>query len=121
MSEITVTNTSLMNQSLQNNHSFKKTIEINNATTFTNKQSENEINKIKQSRSAKTFKSSNDLINKIPFYPASTHMSKNLKKSIAENNISTHENEKEKTTLYSTWTPLNDEKYNQKVYFLIIY
>lgn len=53
---------------------------------------------------------------KAPFYPSSTQMStKNTswKKSIAESNLIPFNNEKQ--TLYSTWTPLNDEKSNHKV------
>ena len=76
--------------------------------------SKNESNKYKEIRSTKAIKSPNDSMNKIPFYPASTHI-KSLKKSIAENNTSSHDHDKEKKTIYSTWTPLNDEKYNQKV------
>ena len=66
----------------------------------------NDSNKLKQSKSSSEMK--------IPFYPASTHLSSmSLKKSIAENNavLSDHE----KASLYSTWTPLSDEKSNQKV------
>ena len=53
---------------------------------------------------------------KAPFYPSSTQMSTKTtcwKKSIAENNLIPFDNEKQ--TLYSTWTPLNDEKSNNKV------
>ena len=53
---------------------------------------------------------------KVPFYPSSTQMSvKNTswKKSIAESNLVPYENER--TTLFSTWTPLSDEKSNQRV------
>lgn len=56
---------------------------------------------------------------KAPFRPSSTQMSvKNTswKKSIAESNMVPQENER--TTLFSTWTPLSDEKTNNKVKLL---
>jgi hypothetical protein len=110
MDGIALSNISSINLSLQNNRSLKKNTEINHYSSLKNKLA-NESNKTQQFGSIKTTKSSNDSLVKIPFYPSSTQMkSKNF-------SISTDDNDKEKTTLYSTWTPLNDEKYNQKVKF----
>lgn len=62
-------------------------------------------------KSLKQSKSNSEI--KVPFYPASTHLSNmSLKKSIAENNAVSID---EKASLFSTWTPLSDEKSNQKV------
>lgn len=67
-----------------------------------------------------TLKATKTLINEIhkaPFYPPGLQSmpGKSLKKTIAENNMVPYENEK--STLYSTWTPLSDEKSNHKVNF----
>ena len=66
--------------------------------------------------------STHESIHKVPFYPPSTQMSSKStnKKSIAENNLVPYDNER--TTLYSTWTPLSDEKSNLKVslFYLIL-
>jgi hypothetical protein len=89
-----------------NQISFKNSSIMNNSVSAKG----NDSNKLKQSKSSSE--------TKIPFYPASTHLSSmSLKKSIAENNavLSDHE----KASLYSTWTPLSDEKSNQKVIFKI--
>jgi hypothetical protein len=77
---------------------------------------------IKMNETASTKPSSTKQLNKTetkaPFYPASTHLSNmSLKKSIAENNAVLSDSEK--ASLYSTWTPLSDEKSNQKVKKLI--
>ena len=73
---------------------------------------------IKMNETASTKPSSTKQLNttepQAPFYPASTHLSNmSLKKSIAENNAVLSDSEK--ASLYSTWTPLSDEKSNQKV------
>jgi hypothetical protein len=56
-----------------------------------------------------------------PFYPASTQLqtkNNSWKKSIAQNNMIPFENERQ--TLFSTWTPLSDEKSNRKVKIKLI-
>ncbi|RNA40424.1 F-box only 16 [Brachionus plicatilis] len=53
--------------------------------------------------------------NRVPFYPPGVSVShKSLKKTIHDNNLVPYENER--STLYSTWTPLSDEKSNQKLF-----
>ena len=69
----------------------------------------------KQSKATVVLNTSNE-INKVPFYPAGSNV-KNLKKTIADNIMVPYNNEK--ATLYSTWTPLSDEKSNQKVNIIL--
>lgn len=82
-------------------------------TSFNSPTKMNETNKSQLKQS----KSTNEM--KIPFYPASTHLSSmSLKRSIAENNAVSNDNEK--ASLYSTWTPLSDEKSNHKVVYSLL-
>ncbi|CAF0723675.1 unnamed protein product [Brachionus calyciflorus] len=102
MNEISFKDLSLMNKSL------------NSSKTNLNSVSKTEFMSKTKLAETKT-KTSKNNENKIPFYPPGTQLShKSLKKSIAENNLVPYENEK--ATLYSTWTPLSDEKSNNKLY-----
>ena len=88
-----------------NQVSFKNT--ALNTTTISTKMNESSSH----NKSVKQSKSTSEI--KVPFYPASTHLSNaSLKKTIADINAVTID---EKASLYSTWTPLSDEKTNQKV------
>lgn len=92
----------------------KDTVKINNVSTGT----VTKVNTSKKSlRNTTTAKESSQSIHKTPFYPSSTQMSTKTtawKKTIAESNMVPYENER--TTLFSTWTPLNDEKTNTRLF-----
>lgn len=92
-----------------------------NQISFKNSSIMNTSSSAKVNESVKLKQSKSSIDAKIPpFYPASTHLSSmSLKKSIAENNAVLSEHEK--ASLYSTWTPLSDEKSNQKVLKKIIF
>ncbi len=108
MNELTSKNASILKSSVLENSTYKKDSKSNES------HSRNSII-LNSSKTIKTKPLTNEL-HKVPFYPASTQMSsKSLKKSIAENNLVTYDNER--ATLFSTWTPLSDEKTNQKVNF----
>ena len=84
--------------------------------TGTNGTNENRKSKSASRGMKKSSSTTQSELGKIPFYPASTQLSqtsKSFKKTIAENSLVSYDNEKK--TLYSTWTPLSDEKSNQKV------
>jgi hypothetical protein len=106
-----------------NEISFKNISIIKSSNNLENSRS-NEIltavNDIKKNKKKVPNKTNKDGTQKIPpFYPASTQMSvknNSWKKTIAENNLVPYENERD--TLFSTWTPLSDEKSNQKVFSL---
>ena len=109
MNEISLNNISIIKSS-NPNLSHKKE---NSHTSLTKNNMTIDKNLISNS---KTNLKTKTIEHKAPFYPPSTQMSsKSLKKTIAENNLVPFDNEK--ATLYSTWTPLSDDKSNQKVFF----
>ena len=117
MNEINLNNISIIKSSLKNTDNMLNTSTAKHVSISKGPNNENNLNNHTKT-TAKIKKSSSTLneLGKIPFYPASTQLSqssKSFKKTIAENNMVPYENEK--STLYSTWTPLSDEKSNQKV------
>ena len=115
MNELSFKNTSVLNKSLSNSFTNLNTSHFN-SNNDSKAIRKDQLSSSKLS-SASIKKKTNHLNNEIhakPFYPPSIHnSSKNLKKSIADSNLVPYENER--ATLFSTWTPLSDEKSNQKV------
>lgn len=108
MNEISLNNISIIKSSNPNLSQKKENSHTSSKTNMTI--DKNLIANSKTNLKTKTIE------HKAPFYPPSTQMSsKSLKKTIAENNLVPYDNEK--ATLYSTWTPLSDDKSNQKVNF----
>ena len=97
-----------INSDTKSEFSIKKENKFNDSMKnllISSSKSSNNLNKSKSNNETKT-----------PFYPPSTHTGKNLKRTIAENNMVPYDSEK--STLFSTWTPLSDDKSNNKVSFL---
>jgi hypothetical protein len=130
MNEINLNNISIIKSSLKNgqNEKILNTSSTNKHVSILSPSSNgnitNENRKAKSAtRTLKKSSSQNEPIGKAPFYPASTQLSqtsKSFKKTIAENSLVSFDNEKK--FLFSTWTPLSDEKSNQRVnlfYFFI--
>jgi hypothetical protein len=105
---ISFSNLNATNQSHKDSKNLKNTHIVDlNSSKYSNT-----INRKKSATNSNNNNASE--IHKTPFYPPSIHnSSKNLRKTIADNNLVPYDNEK--STLYSTWTPLSDEKSNQKV------
>jgi hypothetical protein len=111
MNEISFKNATFLNKSLSN--SFTNL----NASGLNEPRPRSGLNTSKSSIKKKTVTIHNnaELVGKAPFYPPSIHnSSKNLKKTIADSNLVPYDNER--ATLYSTWTPLSDEKSNNKLF-----
>ncbi len=110
MNEISFKNASFLNKSLNNSYTNL------NSSTLNESRPRNNLNSSKSSIKKRTVTVQNSTeVSKAPFYPPSIHnTSKNLKKTIADNNLVPYDNER--ATLYSTWTPLSDEKSNQKLF-----
>ena len=123
MNEINLNNISIIKSSLKGsqNENFLNTSSSNKHVSIMSPGSGavNVTNENKKTKSAtrnlKKSPSQNEP-GKVPFYPASTQLSqtsKSFKKTIAENSLVSYDNEKK--FLFSTWTPLSDEKSNQRV------
>jgi hypothetical protein len=103
MNEIDLNNISIIKSSLKKN----VTINENN-------------NKSRLKKSPSSTMDQQQQVSKVPFRPASTHLSyakndKSFKKTIAENSqVGAYDNEK--STLFSTWTPLLDDNSNKKLF-----
>lgn len=111
MHEISFKDLSALNKSLMNSSNNSKT-EFMAKTKDSSKLNDTSSRHTSAKHTSK-LKSNTEA--KIPFYPPGTQLShKSLKKSIAENNLVPYDNER--ATLYSTWTPLSDEKSNHKLY-----
>ncbi len=124
MNEINLNNISIIKSSLKNsqNENILNTSSTNKHVSILSPSGHGNItNENRKAKSAtRTLKKSssnqNEPIGKVPFYPASTQLSqtsKSFKKTIAENSLVSFDNEKK--YLFSTWTPLSDEKSNQRV------
>lgn len=123
MNEVSFKNTSMINKSISTSYS-------NLNTTFPSTETKpvvrRDLNTSSSSVRIKKKLTINDETHQQqkssqpPFYPASIHStSKNLKKSIADTNLVVEDYEK--AILFSTWTPMRDDKSNHKVINKLIY
>ena len=126
MNEINLNNISIIKSSLKasQNENFLNTSSSNKHVSIVSPNSGNVTNENRKNKSAtRNLKKSSSQIEpgKVPFYPASTQLSqtsKSFKKTIAENSLVPFDNEKK--FLFSTWTPLSDDRSNQRVSFYLL-